>query len=155
MCKRDKHRFGPSQRVGAETQKVLSCAASPATGADPAPGARLYQSTLGLPLEGEEYLSSDSVEGAKHFGAWPLAMAAQACFGADDWPAAVPTPHATIEFEVADPTAVEAGASDLDAAGYTLVHAAKTEPWGQTVARFLSDDGLLVGLSYTPWLHTG
>ena len=121
--------------------------------ADPAAGARLYQSTLRLPLEGDAYLSSDGIDGAHHFGVWPLTMAAQACFGTDKWPAGVPTPHATIEFEVADPAAVGAAASDLEVADYTLVHAAKTEPWGQTVARFLSDDGLLVGISYTPWLH--
>jgi hypothetical protein len=27
------------------------------------------------------------------------------------------------------------------------------EPWGQTVARFISPEGVLVGLSYAPWLH--
>jgi hypothetical protein len=26
----------------------------------------------------------------------------------------------------------------------------KTEPWGQTVSRFLDSDGTLVGLTFTP-----
>ena len=30
---------------------------------------------------------------------------------------------------------------------------ARTEPWGQTTARLLSPEGLLVGVTYTPWMH--
>jgi len=33
------------------------------------------------------------------------------------------------------------------------VHEARLEPWGQVIARFISPEGLLVGLSYAPWLH--
>jgi hypothetical protein len=29
----------------------------------------------------------------------------------------------------------------------------KTEPWGQTVSRFIDADGLLIGLTFTPWLR--
>jgi len=29
----------------------------------------------------------------------------------------------------------------------------KTEPWGQTVSRFLSPEGLLVGVTFTPSLR--
>src|SRR5690606_24918512 len=32
--------------------------------------------------------------------------------------------------------------------GFSFVHEARLEPWGQTVARFVSPEGLLVGLSY-------
>lgn len=39
------------------------------------------------------------------------------------------------------------------ARGYTLVHAVKTEPWGQTIARFMSPEGLLIGVCHTPWHH--
>jgi hypothetical protein len=67
-------------------------------------------------------------------------------------PKDVPVPQATIEFEVAD---VEAAASELEAKGHRLLHPAKVEPWKQTVARLVSPEGLLVGLSYTPWLHEG
>ena len=33
------------------------------------------------------------------------------------------------------------------------MHEARAEPWGQSVARFMSPEGVLVGLSYAPWLH--
>ena len=35
----------------------------------------------------------------------------------------------------------------------TLLHGARTEPWGQTVARLLSPEGLMVGVSYAPWMR--
>jgi hypothetical protein len=34
-----------------------------------------------------------------------------------------------------------------------LLHGARLEPWGQTVARLLSPEHLVVGLSYAPWMH--
>ena len=39
---------------------------------------------------------------------------------------------------------------ELKAKGYTLLLVAKKEPWGQTVTRLLSPEGILVGLTYTP-----
>jgi uncharacterized glyoxalase superfamily protein PhnB len=59
----------------------------------------------------------------------------------------------SLEFEVADATAVAAAAEELAAEGYKLLHRAREEPWGQTVARLQSDDGVIVGISYAPWLH--
>lgn len=118
---------------------------------DPEASARLYRDALGLPLEDDGgYLHSADVGGVKHFGVWPLPAAAQACFGVDDWPPDIPTPSATIEFEVAD---VASAAAELEARGYRLLHPARTEPWGQTVARLMSPEGLLVGLSFAPWFH--
>ena len=76
-----------------------------------------------------------------------MSEAAQSCFGTDRWPDDLPIPQATIEFEVRD---VGASADELERDGYVLVHAAKTEPWGQTIARLLSPEGLLVGLSNLP-----
>jgi len=111
---------------------------------------RLFADVLGLPLEGDDYPATDAVVGIKHFGLWPLSGAAQSCFGSDTWPADVPVPTSTIEFEVAD---VDAAAAELRAAGYTLVHAPKDEPWGQRTARLLTADGLLVGVVHTPWFH--
>jgi catechol 2,3-dioxygenase-like lactoylglutathione lyase family enzyme len=116
----------------------------------------LYVDALGLPLEsapGDDYLHSGDIAGSKHFGLWPLTQAAQACFGTDDWPGDVPVPQASVEFELADADAVQAGAEELRAAGYTMLHDARTEPWGQTVARLLSPEHLVVGLSYAPLLH--
>jgi catechol 2,3-dioxygenase-like lactoylglutathione lyase family enzyme len=122
---------------------------------DPAESRRLFVDALGLPLErmGGEYFASEHIEGSKHFGVWPLAEAATACFGTPEWPADRPVPQASIEFELADADAVAAGAAELEAAGFPLLHGAKTEPWGQVVARVLSPEGLVVGLSYAPSMH--
>lgn len=123
---------------------------------DPAASRTLYVDALGLPLEaaaGSEYLHSEKVAGARHFGVWPLAEAAQACFGTPEWPPDVTVPQASIEFEVADPAAVAAAAAELRTAGFELLHDAREEPWGQTVARLLSAEGLVVGISYAPQLH--
>jgi catechol 2,3-dioxygenase-like lactoylglutathione lyase family enzyme len=123
--------------------------------ADPPRSRRLFIDALGLPLEGEGdgYYSSGNIAGSKHFGVWPLAEAAQACFGTPEWPADRVVPQASIEFEVKDADAVAAAGDELRRAGYDLVHPARTEPWGQTVARLLSEDGLIVGISYAPALH--
>jgi catechol 2,3-dioxygenase-like lactoylglutathione lyase family enzyme len=117
---------------------------------DPDASRRFYVDDLGLPLEGEEYRRTEALEGVKHFGLWSLRDTAQSCFGAERWPADVPVPRATIEFEVTD---VGDAAKELEEKGYRLVHPAKVEPWKQTVARLMSPEGLLVGLSHTPWLH--
>ena len=122
---------------------------------NPAASAALYKDTLGLPLERQEdYLFVDNFPGAKHFGVWPLAMAAQSCFGQNEWPGHVPEPTATIEFELRDVAAVEAAVQEMKEKGQEFVHEARLEPWGQTVARFISPEGVLVGLSYAPWLHS-
>jgi len=69
--------------------------------ADPGASRRLYVDTVGLPLEGDDYIHSENVPGSRHFGVWPLAQAAQACFGTSEWPADRPAPQASIEFDVA------------------------------------------------------
>jgi catechol 2,3-dioxygenase-like lactoylglutathione lyase family enzyme len=122
--------------------------------ADPPTSRRLYVDAIGLPLEGQDdYVHSEKIGGCKHFGVWPLSQAAQACFGTGEWPAERPVPQASIEFEVADAEAVAAAGEELRAAGYQLLHPAREEPWGQTVARMLSSEGLIVGISYAPALH--
>ena len=122
--------------------------------ADPAASHRLYVDAIALPLAGQDdYIHSENIGGCKHFGVWPLAQAAQACFGTSQWPADRPVPQASIEFEVADPEAVAAAGEELEAAGYQLLHPAREEPWGQTVTRVLSSEGLIIGISYAPALH--
>jgi hypothetical protein len=123
--------------------------------ADPPGSRKLFMDALGLPLEGEGngYYSSGSIPGTKHFGIWPLAEAAQACFGTPQWPADRVIPQASIEFEVATAEEVAAAGDELQQADYELLHPARTEPWGQTVARLLTQDGLIVGISYAPVLH--
>jgi catechol 2,3-dioxygenase-like lactoylglutathione lyase family enzyme len=123
---------------------------------DPQQSRRLYLDALGLPLEGgegDDYLHSEKIGGSKHFGVWPLSQAAQACFGTTEWPADVPVPQASVEFEVENEAAVADGAAELEAKGYELLHPVRTEPWGQTVARILSGEGVIVGISYAPLLH--
>ena len=111
-----------------------------------------YQGALGLSFEGHEgdYTFTHKLEGTKHFGLWPLAAAAQACFGTDEWPRDVPVPQASIEFEVPD---VAEAAEELKSKGYRLIHDARTEPWMQVTARLLSPEGLLVAVCYTPAFH--
>jgi catechol 2,3-dioxygenase-like lactoylglutathione lyase family enzyme len=124
--------------------------------ADPAASRRLYVDALGLPLEhgvDDDYYHSEQIAGSKHFGVWPLEQAAQACFGTTDWPGEHPVPQASIEFEVADADAVAPAAAELADAGFALLHQARLEPWGQTVARMLSPEGLVIGISYAPSLH--
>jgi catechol 2,3-dioxygenase-like lactoylglutathione lyase family enzyme len=119
---------------------------------------QLYVDTIGLPLTampGDDYLHSEDLPGSRHFGVWPLRQAAEACFGTPDWPADRPVPQASVEFEVVDEAAVSDAAAELRDAGHTLLHEARREPWGQTVARLQSVEGLIVGISYAPQLHGG
>ena len=124
--------------------------------ADPAASHRLYVEGLGLPLQhedGDDYIRSEDIDGSRHFGVWPLRQAAQSCFGSPDWPADVPVPQASVEFELASAEAVQAAVEELREAGHQVLHDAQVEPWGQTVARLLSPEHLIVGLSYAPWMH--
>jgi hypothetical protein len=136
---------------------VLFIASVAVVAPDPPASRKLYVDALGLPLEplDGQYFASEKVGGSKHFGVWPLDQAAQACFGTTEWPSDRPVPQASIEFELANAEAVAEGAGELAAGGFELLHATRTEPWGQTVARVLSREGLIVGLSYAPWLHEG
>jgi catechol 2,3-dioxygenase-like lactoylglutathione lyase family enzyme len=136
---------------------VLFVASVAVIAADPPQSRKLLIDALGLPLEGEGegYYSTGSIPGTNHFGVWPLSQAAEACFGSPEWPAERVIPQASIEFEVEDQEAVAAAGRELESAGYELLHPSRTEPWGQTVARLLTDDGLIVGLSYIPAFHDG
>jgi len=110
-----------------------------------------YGEVLGLPLEGDEsYLSTQQLDGVKHFALWPLSGAAQSCFGTESWPGNLPVPQGWIEFDVDD---VAAATAELENKGYRVLLAARQEPWGQTVTRLLGPEGLLVGITYTPFLR--
>jgi catechol 2,3-dioxygenase-like lactoylglutathione lyase family enzyme len=141
--------------VGSVLVDVQSIATVAVIAADPPQSRKLYMDTLGLPLEGEGegYYSSGSIAGIKHFGVWPLSQAAEACFGTSEWPSDRIVPQASIEFEVGHVEAVDEAGAELQRAGFELLHAARTEPWGQTVARLLTEDGLIVGISYIPSFH--
>jgi catechol 2,3-dioxygenase-like lactoylglutathione lyase family enzyme len=123
---------------------------------DPTASRKLFIDTLGLPLEaapGDDYFHSEKIGGSKHFGVWPLSQAAEACFGTPEWPSDRPIPQASVEFEVENQAAVALAAQELENKGYTLLHGPRTEPWGQTVARLLSQEGAILGISYAPSLH--
>jgi catechol 2,3-dioxygenase-like lactoylglutathione lyase family enzyme len=122
---------------------------------DPSASRELYVGALELPLEGrgEGYQHSEQIAGCKSFGIWPLSQAADACFGTAEWPAGRPVPQLSIEFDVGDAAAVGSAAQELEQAGYELLHPAREEPWGQTVARLQSPEGAIVGISYTPMFH--
>ncbi|HWD43089.1 MAG TPA: VOC family protein [Actinomycetota bacterium] len=132
---------------------ILFVASVAVVTADPPKSRKLFMDALGLPLEGQGdgYYSSGSIPGSNHFGVaavgggtgmlWHAGMA---------WPGG---PRASIEFEVENTDAVAAAGDELQRAGFELLHPARTEPWGQTVARLLTEDGLIVGISYAPVLH--
>jgi catechol 2,3-dioxygenase-like lactoylglutathione lyase family enzyme len=110
-----------------------------------------YESTLGLSLEGDDdYRHSERLDGCRHFALWRLEDAAESCFGTRTWPARLPVPTAWIEFEAEN--MVEA-AEQLQRDGYALLVSDRTEPWGQVVTRMLSPEGLLAGVTITPWMR--
>ena len=99
------------------------------------------------------YFHTEELPGVRAFAIWPLSQAAEATFGSPEWPAEVPVPQAWIEFDVASPEAVAPAVEELRQAGHEILVDAHLEPWGQTTSRLMSPEGLLVGVSYTPWMH--
>jgi hypothetical protein len=115
-------------------------------------GQKLYAKGLQISFKEEDggYLHTDALQGAKHFALWPLSQAAESCFGNSVWPDTLPAPQAWLEFEV---ESVDRSTAELASMGYRMLIKNKKEPWGQTVSRFLDADGLLVGLTFTPWMR--
>ena len=110
---------------------------------------KLYADSLGISFKEDAggYLYTGALQGAKHFALWPLSQAAQSCFGSVTWPDNIPVPQAWLEFEVEN---VEKATAGLESRGYRMLIKNKTEPWGQTVSRFISPEGLLVAVTFTP-----
>ena len=121
---------------------------------DVAESRKLYRDGFGIPFKEETgaYLHTEAIEGAKSFALWPLSQAASSCFGKDSWPGTIPAPQAWLEFEV---ESVESATSALESQGYDMLVKNKKEPWGQTVSRFISPEGLLVGVTFTPSMRKG
>jgi hypothetical protein len=119
---------------------------------DAAASRKLYADDLAISFTEEQggYLHTEALEGAKTFALWPLSQAAQSCFGVPAWPTGVPRPQAWLEFEVDD---VERATAGLERRGYQVLVRNQREPWGQTVSRFLSPEGLLTAVTYTPALR--
>jgi hypothetical protein len=112
----------------------------------------LYGDSLGISFKEDAggYLYTGALPGAKHFALWPLSQAARSCFGIDSWPDNIPVPQAWLEFEVEN---VEKATTGLESRGYRMLIKNKKEPWGQTVSRFISPEGLLVAVTFTPSLR--
>ncbi len=119
---------------------------------DREPSRKLYQQTFGIPFKEENggYLHTDALDGVKSFALWPLSQAAESCFGKDSWPTEIPIPQAWLEFDVEN---VEKATAELESRGYRMLVKDRKEPWGQTVTRFLSPEGLLIGITFTPWMR--
>lgn len=113
---------------------------------------KLYGDALGIHFKEESgaYLHTEALKGAKTFALWPLSQAAQSCFDKDSWPDNLPVPQAWLEFDVDD---VQAATEALETRGYRVLVKSKKEPWGQIVSRFISPEGLLVGITFTPALR--
>jgi len=113
---------------------------------------RLYEDALGIAFKTEDgdYRHTEELKGANSFAVWPLAQAAESCFGSTEWPSDVVRPQAWLEFDVDD---VADATREMESRGYTLLVSNRTEPWGQVVSRLISPEGLLVGLTLTPWLR--
>jgi Glyoxalase-like domain len=119
---------------------------------DMAESRRLYSESLGIHFKEEsgEYLHTEALKGAKSFALWPLSQAAESCFGKDSWPDNIPVPQTWLEFDVDN---VEDATANLESRGYRMLVKNKKEPWGQTVSRFISPEGLLVGVTFTPMMR--
>ncbi len=133
---------------------VLFIASIAVVTADPPQGRELFIDALGLPLEANATATTPA----------PASPAATtSVFGpsrrrlrhASVRPSGPPTglSSGSIEFEVEDVGAVAAAGDELQQAGFELMHPARTEPWGQTVARLLTQDGPIVSISYAPAFH--
>jgi hypothetical protein len=116
---------------------------------EPTASRKLYNQTLGIGFKEENggYLHTEALQGAKTFALWPLSQVAESCFGKDAWPTEIPAPHAWLEFDVDD---VEKATRELEEQGHRMLVKNKREPWGQIVSRFITPEGLLVGITFTP-----
>jgi hypothetical protein len=134
--------------------KVLFIAGFGPIDRDAAKSSELYADSLGIPFKEDAggYLYTGTLQGAKHFALWPLSQAVQSCFGCVSWPDNLPVPQAWLELEVEN---VEMATADLESRGYQMLIRNKTEPWGQTISRFLSPEGLLLGVTFSPSLRKG
>ena len=122
---------------------------------DVAKSRAFWGESLGVALEeaAPQYFTNDDLDGVKAFALWPLSQAAQSTFGTDAWPDNLPAPQAWLELDVESPAAVGEAVAELEAAGHQVLRGAREEPWGQTTSRVLSPEGLLIGVTYTPWMH--
>lgn len=97
---------------------------------------------LGLEVVVENGYGRVEVPGILHFGLWDRRDAAEAILGSREAADRI-TPGFRIGFEV---DSVDAAVPAIDPVG-----AAKDEPWGQRVVRFLSPSGVASEFAETSW----
>lgn len=120
---------------------------------EPTASRKLYNQTLGVGFKEENggYLHTEALQGANTFALWPLSQVAESCFGKEAWPTEIPAPQAWLEFDVDD---VEKATREPEAQGHRMLVKNKREPWGQTVSRFITPEGLLLGITFTPSMRS-
>jgi len=124
---------------------------------DPEASQGFWRDGLGIEMKeiAPDYFGTDDLDGVRAFALWPLSQAAESTFGSESWPAELPAPQAWLELDVDSPEAVGAAVEELASAGHRVLRGATLEPWGQTTSRVLSPEGLLIGVTFTPWMHEG
>lgn len=134
---------------GVENLKILFVAGFGPIIRDAGESRKLYSELLAIAFKEEPggYLHTEALPGTKSFALWPLSQAAQSCFGQQFWPSDIEVPQAWLEFDV---ESVEEATAQLESRGHRMLVKNKQEPWGQIVSRFISPEGLLVGLTLTP-----
>ncbi len=108
-----------------------------------------YRDVLGLEVEydgGGQY-ADVKVAGIAHYGLWGRRAAAESILGDPDLADQVPLGF-SLGFEV---DSVEEAARATTERGLNLLQSPKTEPWGQTVCRFILPGGLVGEFAETPW----
>ena len=109
---------------------------------------KFYRDALGLEVESlSDGYALVTIPGVLHFGIWSRKEAAKATYG-DAAAAERISLGFTIGFEVDD---VESASRRVIGSGGAMEQSAKTEPWNQTTARFLSPSGGLCEIAETPW----
>ena len=97
-----------------------------------------------------DYFHSEKLDGVRHFALWPLALAAESCFGTSIWPDRVVDPAFMVGVRRRGRGDRDTG---LEGSRIHPVVDCRKEPWGQTVTRMLSPEGILIGITFTPWLR--
>jgi catechol 2,3-dioxygenase-like lactoylglutathione lyase family enzyme len=97
---------------------------------------------LGLDVKVENGYGVVELPGTLHFGLWNRADAAESTYGSRDR-------ADTIKLGFA--LGIEVDSVDEAITTVPAVGEAKTEPWGQRVARFSTPSGTIIEFSETPW----
>jgi hypothetical protein len=122
---------------------------------DPRASRKLYVDALGLSLESEggDYHHSEQIAGCKSFGIWPLAQAAEACFGTPQWPAERPVPQVSVSSTLRTPQGwAQRHGSSSKLATSCCTHRARSRGVKRSPG-CSHPRARWVGISYAPVLH--